>query len=452
MSFGTQEASLYIGVPLLFLLVIGMYVLMQYLNKIPLSAKPIRWNAFQLPWDQWQVLAISWVVYSAFVFWAVAMPALTTSDEERDAMYALHGILFGTMVLLWLFLSFDNPSINGTSDEHNDLGAERETMYCDKCSKYFNGRRRKHCRHCHKCVIDYDHHCFFLNTCVSNHNYKAFFVTLTVFNLVNVVQFSVTFGALAGYHAGNEEAVQHAQDVVGEAAFCIFNYCLLLAGLPGELGAAALLGLHCYLCATSITTFEWLGSRYEEERIKRRLMRERGDNWMASTRSQRAQPAAPPPESEIVRTKRHSFVRRFLPCIAQADEVGKLNADGTLKLENEGMPGSAAVVGGDVEPARVHGNARESEGGEASIAPGVVTKKIPPGPATAPQAASEEQEGLAGSREDADPETAEDISGEDITQPGEHAAATSEAAEALAATATGEVQLEMGSAESAPTQ
>jgi len=103
MSFGTQEASLYIGVPLLFLLVIGMYVLMQYLNKIPLSAKPIRWNAFQLPWDQWQVLAISWVVYSAFVFWAVAMPALTTSDEERDAMYALHGILFGTMVLLWLF-------------------------------------------------------------------------------------------------------------------------------------------------------------------------------------------------------------------------------------------------------------------------------------------------------------------------------------------------------------
>ena len=27
----------------------------------------------------------------------------------------------------------------------------------------------------------------------------------------------------------------------------------------------------------------------------------------------------------------------------------------------QGMPGSAAVVGGDVEPARVHGNARESE-------------------------------------------------------------------------------------------
>jgi len=409
MSFGTPEASLYIGVPLFFILVVGLYFLMQRLAKVQMRDKPKRWHAFQLPWDQWQVLAMGWVIYGAFVFWVVAMPALTTTEDEKAFLYWLHGILFGIVVVLWIYLSFANPSREATAD---NLGPQ---YYCDKCATYWNGRRRKHCRHCHKCIVDYDHHCFFLNTCVSNWNYKPFFVILTTFNLVNIVEFSATIGALSGFHAGDHEAVEHARLIVGDIPFCVFGYSLLLAGMPAGLGAAALLGLHCYLCGKGITTFQWLGSRYEEDRIQRRILKEQeamqaaGLSIVASSPTLPDRPAAvagvgaaavaaEPDTPSNKRTRRHWFVRNCLPCIAQTDEVGLPKH---MAKEQGGSPMGAEVHQGP------EGGLAEAP--TSSTAYGV--RRVPP-PAASPrspvlrqsqeQASQEENESLATASEEAE--------------------------------------------------
>jgi len=373
-------------------------------------------------------MSITWVLYSSFVFWAISLPSLETTREEKEALFYLHGALFGIIVLLWCYLSFADPSVRkADQSERLDLGPEH---FCEKCAAYWDGRRRKHCRHCNKCVVDYDHHCFFLNTCVSSENYLYFFIILTAFNLLCCVEFAVAMGSLSSFHSGSPTAVDYAESSFGPVPFCFFSYVLLLAGIPAEMGAAALLGLHCYLLVNGITTFEWLGSKYEDERISQRLLRER-ILMGALPGMQSSMDAAGPGQGEDVaggsenrlaalnsgmglggasegalsceggekapRTTRHWLVRHCLPCIAQSDEVGKLDpASGKplpVKMSEREVPkgGERPTV---VSPYAPNGTSRgiggggspRSRSGSSAYQSRLSPRSRPPPPATNPAA------------------------------------------------------------------
>lgn len=182
-------------------------------------------------------------------------------------------------------------------------------------------------------------------------------------------QIAVVLGAISAYHAGSSVSVQHAEDTFGGAAFCVFSYVFLVAGMFAELGAAALLGLHCYLCVKGVTTFEWLGQKYANQVILKRLQRERGDDpslmvprpnskrrplnlpvgasdtstLPAGSTDKDTEPMTPRPK----RTKRHIFVSWCLPCITTGEAMpGKEGLDSASQLDTP-REGTEAAEGTD---------------------------------------------------------------------------------------------------------
>jgi len=151
MGLTTTNASLYIGVPLFTIAIALVVFAFKILSKVKSENKLPRWNAFQLPWDQWQVLATSWIIFSSFVFYGVTIPTIPSSGGASTALYALQGVPYSMMLLTWLYLSFAEVSINRTTD--NQWGNPKGEMYhCQQCNAYFDGLKRKHCQQCQKYV------------------------------------------------------------------------------------------------------------------------------------------------------------------------------------------------------------------------------------------------------------------------------------------------------------
>jgi len=82
MGLTTTNASLYIGVPLFTIAIALVVFAFKILSKVKSENKLPRWNAFQLPWDQWQVLATSWIIFSSFVFYGVTIPTIPSSGSQ----------------------------------------------------------------------------------------------------------------------------------------------------------------------------------------------------------------------------------------------------------------------------------------------------------------------------------------------------------------------------------
>merc|ERR1712086_608653 len=108
------------------------------------------------------------------------------------------GVLFAAVwISLLIFMCID-PSQGITYEEKVRLcdpvsgscvspaeagGPGSLVLFCklSGCRQYYNGKYRKHCKACNKCVEGFDHHCPFLNQCIGSKNYAWFMTILTTY-------------------------------------------------------------------------------------------------------------------------------------------------------------------------------------------------------------------------------------------------------------------------------
>ncbi|ODV62420.1 DHHC family palmitoyltransferase [Ascoidea rubescens DSM 1968] len=81
--------------------------------------------------------------------------------------------------------------------------------------------RMLHCKHCDRCVLDFDHHCYWINNCVGYYNYKYFLVF--ILNLAAILCLSVYFNFLFLRQAYSANSAAYAH-----VAHSPLNYKLLV--------------------------------------------------------------------------------------------------------------------------------------------------------------------------------------------------------------------------------
>eukprot|EP00658_Telonema_sp_P-2_P084446 TRINITY_DN9373_c0_g1_i5.p1 TRINITY_DN9373_c0_g1~~TRINITY_DN9373_c0_g1_i5.p1 ORF type:complete len:296 (-),score=34.26 TRINITY_DN9373_c0_g1_i5:168-1055(-) len=230
----------------------------RHVSSIPEREKKQRAIGITYPWDKWQILVVTVTLYNIFVFYAVVARAMESTVET--VLDLIETLLLLLTIGLWVYLSVTDPCIAKTE---KSIGNE---YWCRFCQAYYDGEKRKHCRHCKKCVIGFDHHCFFLNTCIADHNYKQFMTVLCTYTGILLMQVVTTAIAIH----------RHIQDKTGSEPFGdvgshFFLWTSLILSFPSFCGAAALLGLHLFFIATGTNTFKWLKQEYEEEKLRAKL-------------------------------------------------------------------------------------------------------------------------------------------------------------------------------------
>merc|ERR1712166_468465 len=255
MSFSSEDATNYFGLPLLLLLTFGTIYLCKRMSEMPEREKTTREHGITYPWDKWQIIVVTATIYNIFVFFGVASRAI----DDQIGWCFFYGLFLLLTICLWLYMSLMDPCIGKTEEP---LGNE---YWCRFCQSYYDGEKRKHCRHCKKCVVGFAHHCFFLNTCIADHNYKPCVTLLCAYTCVLTLQ-------LLGVCVAISRIVNNdADSVFGDVGAHFFLWTSLMCTFPSWCGACALLALHIYFISTGTNTFKWLKQDYEEEKLRAKL-------------------------------------------------------------------------------------------------------------------------------------------------------------------------------------
>ncbi|KAH7432626.1 hypothetical protein KP509_07G031400 [Ceratopteris richardii] len=110
--------------------------------------------------------------------------------KSRGLSAIVYAVLFILTIFQYLYTAASDPGylVDGERDEWLVIGnrkAQKEIINnaygnnrnlnskCFNCNIY-KPPRSKHCHHCNKCILQYDHHCPWLNTCIGYGNHCRF--------------------------------------------------------------------------------------------------------------------------------------------------------------------------------------------------------------------------------------------------------------------------------------
>eukprot|EP00455_Lapot_gusevi_P003663 TRINITY_DN11486_c0_g2_i3.p1 TRINITY_DN11486_c0_g2~~TRINITY_DN11486_c0_g2_i3.p1 ORF type:complete len:404 (+),score=40.42 TRINITY_DN11486_c0_g2_i3:113-1324(+) len=247
------------------------------------ATKKMRLHAFECPVSPRQ--AVGWIVMfgSAGVYYGLCIPFLPFSYQYPLAF--VYAAIFVLGFILWLLLSLSQPGhpalkLHPGDDEllaqisHNP---EHQARSCVSC-KISTCKNTKHCKLCHKCIINFDHHCVWLNTCIGGRNYRVFLALIfTLFSLL-VFQLSVTLFILSNMNDEQFIAQARASLLNSSLAHLIFLVGMSVAPLLTALALAALLSFNVLLLYRNQTTYQYLmeqrtredqeAEKEEQERLK----------------------------------------------------------------------------------------------------------------------------------------------------------------------------------------
>jgi len=235
---------------------------------MPNDEKNMKKNGCSWPPDPAQLILLTLFSFSEFSFWQLCMPILRRTDAEDmviNAVLGVHCSLVAVAVWFWLRLTCLNPWVGASSEA---LG---QAQYCEYCQLFYDGLRRKHCHVCHKCVLGYDHHCTFLNTCVSDYNYVSFVCATIAF--LGVLLGQVAFGAYLFIECATDLSILQPLETAGTVVWFSMMCCMELSCSLGALFCTVLLIFHIVLWQTGVSTYQYLGHIYDDEKAAERLLK-----------------------------------------------------------------------------------------------------------------------------------------------------------------------------------
>lgn len=171
------------------------------------------------------------------------MPAFSTTSQLT--MASLWFVVFAaTWTGLFVFMCID-PSQGVTVEERRAVcrapvvdpnigGPGSLVLFCKHsgCRRYYEGRYRKHCKACNKCVEGFDHHCPFLNQCIGSNNYFWFIFILTCYIILMVLSIASGMDVLYDLYTPGSNVRTYASHVWGRELFALFAFMVVAFPIP----------------------------------------------------------------------------------------------------------------------------------------------------------------------------------------------------------------------------
>mmetsp|Transcript_16681 Transcript_16681/g.15044 ORF Transcript_16681/g.15044 Transcript_16681/m.15044 type:complete len:367 (-) Transcript_16681:50-1150(-) len=260
---------------------------------------PRRRNGLVRPWHYLQIL--TWILFPLLLlhYYAFLMPLLW-----RRSAYIIITIIFTIVSFIAAFEGYVTCSIDPSDEALHKPKIPRSMIdsdgnYCYICETKVE-IISKHCTHCKKCVLRFDHHCKWLNTCIGSKNYKHFLaVVVSVACLVtisSVLSIAYIIESFGGYDR-MKDRVHHTYGPSGQSSSksgSAFHLNLLGVKVISVISVAILFPLltlvyqlcffHMMLLSRGLTTYDFIV--YENKKLRERTLR--GSTEAATNQSVRS--------------------------------------------------------------------------------------------------------------------------------------------------------------------
>jgi hypothetical protein len=249
----------------------------------PHSTHIRRLNGLQSPYHPLQL--ITWALFPLLLlhFYTFLIPILWKGS------YIPLIVIYAVLSLVTAYAAYATCSIDPADDSvcelstgslprirtGNPTSAENQ-IYCHLCETRVHSSS-KHCTHCRKCIVRFDHHCKWLNTCIGAKNYGYFLLVLTSIGVLTSISLALSISFLIESFAdlnGIEARIRHGErrndyvlTTIGVQTVSVISTALLL---PLVLLVYQLAGFHAMLLYRGLTTYDFIVAEQKKQREKAR--------------------------------------------------------------------------------------------------------------------------------------------------------------------------------------
>jgi palmitoyltransferase len=235
----------------------------------------LRKNGLQWPPHKLQIL--TWILFPLVLahFYGFLRPLIWFTDSLGIALIVLFTVSSVAAVIFGYLTCLIDPSDDSIIHGQVPGIDKTQTVYCYLCESNVD-KSSKHCRYCQKCVTRFDHHCKWLNTCVGSKNYFYFLGAVFSIGTLTSISLALSIAYLVEIFAFESRVVIRLEgsdahptlDSVGVKVISVISVALLLplVGLVYQL-----MGFHCMLLLSNITTYEFIVQEQKRQRERIQL-------------------------------------------------------------------------------------------------------------------------------------------------------------------------------------
>lgn len=262
-----------------------------------------RINGLQSPFHPLQL--ITWALFPLLLlhFYTFLIPILW--DRAYIPLIVVYAVLSSiTALAAYLTCSID-PADDSVCETNRDKSSTNRTnasadnqIYCHLCETRVHSSS-KHCTHCRKCIVRFDHHCKWLNTCIGAKNYPYFLIVLTSIGLLTSISLALSLAFVIESFANLNDIESRIRDgerrnrytltLVGVQSLSVISTAFLL---PLVLLVYQLAGFHAMLLYRGLTTYDFIVSEQKKQREKARKQ------VSSPASGQPSRPLQPPPKPQ----------------------------------------------------------------------------------------------------------------------------------------------------------
>jgi len=261
-----EDNGVYIAIMMIGFAVLASVIVtaVWYLSKIPSSTKGRRGAGCSCPIDESQLVLCAVFVFEAVVFYGpVASPCLEIFNTRPVTL--IYWACVALLLSLFTYLETMDPAAKRNPDPLPIA------CYCDECGEWFQGRHRKHCYNCNKCVLGFDHHCHYINQCIGKENYRPWLLFIMVAFITATWQALLSGYAIFLAFVPDSKCQGNVHHYIGFKLFLAFSCFSVLTLVLGAFALGTLVYEQLRVIDISlrlgafVSSFMWWGHSYKQE-------------------------------------------------------------------------------------------------------------------------------------------------------------------------------------------